>query len=189
MSVHLMPLPGAAGEGGIGFLSGRGPVVADVATGPGWYGRPVDVVGYVQCKCGCGRLELAHVAHQTHGYAFGCWLERQARPPAVRVGLKDVPIRPRRRTKPKHRGSAKTQRLTDSARDKAMRRLKNNHLDEYQLLYDEERAKAGLVPVVRASQYGIETYRDAAAYHAAATPGVVDEHLWPQAARTQHRQQ
>lgn len=139
----------------------------------------MEVHGYRQCACGCGRMELTHVAHQTGGLAFECWCQRildpMLRPTEIKVAQARIsPPNPKHR-KRSNRGRRDTRRLAEGARERAMRRLKNLYPEMYDVLYAQERHAVGLPINVRAREghldQAIKTYQGESAYRDAATTG------------------
>lgn len=112
----------------------------------------VPIEGYVRCRC--GELALEHVAWMTGGVCFQCFLAgnygavKQIEV-AVRMRRVSIPIPRRPKDKNSSKGSADTRRIVDACKEKALRRVKHLFPDMYDLLYNEERVKAGLMPTVK----------------------------------------
>lgn len=141
------------------------------------------IQGYVNCGCGCGELVLEHVAWQTGGVAFGCFVKGRM----VRLHEVEIINRGRRISAPvprkvksgrKHRGSPETRRKTEAARRKAAFRLAMLYPDIFDVLYAEERVKLGLNPPVRRERNtlvtAVETNPTTLAYAAQVNPGETD---------------
>lgn len=108
------------------------------------------VLGHVHCSCGCGELVPEHVAYLTGGKSFEHWLAgRTGRLREIEVieRARRMPVKVRPDKKPdkkRHRGQ---HHKVDHAKRKAMNRLRMLYPEAYELLYMEERAKVGLMPL------------------------------------------
>lgn len=144
-----------------------------------------EIEGYTRCRC--GRLIVAAVAKQTGGLCYEeCWPKSN---PLRRVEIVNAgqtitlpsssPEDRRRRRKRPNRGVSANRLAAKNARQAAMCRLRDIHPDLYAMLYDEERVKRGLLPVVRAADLDYqkvvgETLDWDSVYAAAESSGVVD---------------
>lgn len=120
--------------------------------------RGIDqVAGYVSCKL-CQAFVLEHVAYQTRGVCFDCFLanemtefneiEIRMRSTAHKLRLRPANTPPERRQSSKSRKKSPNERVTatDLARLRACRRMAALFPDVFAVLYAEERWKAGIAP-------------------------------------------
>lgn len=142
---------------------------------------PADMIeGYQYCTCGCGRLELRYVTHQTGGLAFDCFRERHSSPlreRTIKIGLASMPVPNPKRRKRANKGNPDTRRKVAHAETRALRRLKHVYPEMFALLYEEERARLGLKPIVRVEPVlaqAVQTWDGLLAYHAPSNSGVAD---------------
>lgn len=145
----------------------------------------MNIVGHE--LCGCGQLELAHVYRQLGGQCSACFHDGKMGPLReieVAVLQQRVPVTLSRRVKPKKKSpltaaSRRRQRKAERCKRKALKRLRLLAPDLYDVLYADERIKAGLPPVGRRDgptlAEVIETYQAAWVYAAAHGPVLTKE--------------
>lgn len=116
-----------------------------------------NVAGYVLCKL-CQAYVLEHVAYQTRGLCFDCFvaadmesfreIEIRQRSTQHKLRLNPANTPPKRRVSTKSRKKVPRERetATDLARLRACRRMANLFPDVFAVVYAEERWKAGLAP-------------------------------------------
>jgi len=109
-----------------------------------------EVEGYKHCRNGCGSLVVEYVADQTTGLCMDCFDaglgDVRLAEVMVRGATVMIPTTSKKKKKPKKRPTNTT---VEHAKRSAMRRLAKLHPDMYAMLYDEERVRRGLPPVVR----------------------------------------
>lgn len=67
----------------------------------------------------------------------------------AKAQIKTASKKNRRNRSRRNKGNATTAKLADAARIAAMRRLRDIHPDLYGILYDEERVRRGLPPLIK----------------------------------------
>lgn len=117
----------------------------------------IEVAGYVSCRL-CQSMVLQHVAYQTHGVCFDCFLkddmvEFREIEIAARANTHRVRLLPANTPKNRRKNSEKSPKVrrrpessADLARLRACRRMAHLFPEVFALLYAEERWKAGLSP-------------------------------------------
>lgn len=144
----------------------------------------MDIEGYRQCgNSSCGNMVLDFTAWQTGGVCFDCFVNgdlarfreveivQRATRHTIDAGGANAPKHRRTDRKSKRRSQTGRPVQADLARMRALRRMRHLFPDVFDILYAEERWKAGLQPKPHPERdhlkRAVETYTAFAAYHAA----------------------
>jgi hypothetical protein len=110
---------------------------------------PPIVFGYRRCR-GCGALVIEQFAVQSEGHCADCWKDRQPLAALeVRHGTMRQTVSHKKRNRLALANVKKYSAEEIKARTRAWTRLADVFPDVFDMLYDEERVKAGLPPVAR----------------------------------------
>ena len=137
---------------------------------------------YKGCR-NCGAIVLDVVAFRTGFLCGSCWNEGLAELREVEVMNRGarvvIPMGSKQRKRKRPKRYSANQRLAEHAQRSAWRRLASIHADLYEMLYDEERARRGLQPIIRRhakdyAQVASETLAFDAVYDALHSLGETD---------------
>lgn len=111
-----------------------------------------EIEGYKACR-NCGAMVLDAVAFRTTFLCLGCFNDGIAELRTVEVMNRGarvvIPMGSKKRNRVRPKRYSPNQRLAEHAQRSAWRRLASIYPDLYEMLYDEERARRGLQPIIR----------------------------------------
>lgn len=110
----------------------------------------IDVAGYRSCRNEhCGALVILEIAERTRGLCTECFrghLGQSLAEIEVRIQGRNMTMKMPRKRKKDGKGNAWTHKMSNRARARADKRLRQLFRDLYEVLLAEERARLGLEP-------------------------------------------